>query len=81
MKTWSQDLDQKFAQLTSGPNDITGASQLQEVYIIALYIWYAASLSNNDRNRMCFCYITHNFSFKLPGLPTKFQRTNNPYRW
>ena len=31
MKTWSKNLDQKFAQLTSGTDDITGASQLQEV--------------------------------------------------
>ena len=36
MKTWSHDLDQKFAQLTSGPNDITGASQLQEVYDMSI---------------------------------------------
>ena len=40
MKTWSQDLDQKFAQLTSGPNDITGASQLQEVYNMSISVQY-----------------------------------------
>ena len=41
MKTWSQDLDQKFAQLTSGPNDITGASQLQEVHNMSISVYYA----------------------------------------
>ena len=38
MKAWSQDLDQKFAQLTSGPDDITGASQLQEVNNVYIHI-------------------------------------------
>ena len=78
MKTWSQDLDQKFAQLTSGPNDITGASQLQEVYNMYISVQYTW---DNDRYTNCLLNIMYNFLFKLPGLPTKFQRRNNPYRW
>ena len=31
MKAWSEGLDQKFDQMTSGSNDVTGAYQLQQV--------------------------------------------------
>ena len=34
MTAWSEGLDQKFDQMTSGSNDITGAYQLQQVIVI-----------------------------------------------
>ena len=75
MKAWSQDLDQKFAQLTSGPDDITGASQLQEVNNVYIHI-------SNHQVKLLHCLTNniYNSLFNLPGLPTKFQRTNSPHR-
>ena len=37
MKAWSEGLDQKFDQMTSGSNDVTGAYQLQQVIAIVKF--------------------------------------------
>ena len=40
MKSWSESLDQKFDQMTSGSSDITGAYQLKQVGKLVLNYYF-----------------------------------------
>ncbi len=57
MKIWSKELDDKFLKITTGSNDITGASQLQNVsnYLKSKNI----DLRNESIKKCAWCILIH----------------------
>ena len=71
MKAWSEGLDQKFDQMTSGSNDVTGAYQLQQVISIVKFKVIANLTFNNesklDDKRFSLLFIFQVYQQKFNG--------------
>ena len=80
MKIWSKGLDDKFSEITTGSNDITGASQLQNVSNFHLVVFKP---NNIFLSVNCFCIYEYvkliMYYYNSPGVQAKFQWTNTLY--